>query len=152
MKIVDWTDRPIKIRQELYSNKALNVLWGRTIFIDGAPLMSASYDDFIGLDSIFFQGIKSVPLSHGLPDFMAHKPYGPVRLDPQLFLQVQHGDAFLGCGHQKDRPEPFMQRKPCFIEGGSGRQIGLFAAGSTLQDSPGSDIVQLLFGTGRTRE
>jgi hypothetical protein len=78
------------------------------------------------------QLVESVPIAHGLADFVAHAPHGFIAGDVQHPLQRQHIDAAFLASHQPDLPKPLVQRSPGLVKHRAGRQRSLIATSLTM--------------------
>src|SRR5262245_60256496 len=95
-------------------------------------------DNFVYLN-FSLKLVERFPLHHGLPNFMAHEPGGPVGFDPQLLLQGTHGDPFGRMSDQINRPKPLLERQMATVKHRSSRSRKMLAARVALEDFPGLD-------------
>lgn len=84
------------------------------------------------------QLIAAIPMGHGRPDLVAHRPDGLVGRDAQKSLGFQHGDSMFVMAHEQDQPEPLSQGGPGLLEDGPRGQRDLVPAALALVQFSGA--------------
>ena len=97
-----------------------------------------------------FQLVEPFPLDHRVPYLMPHQPDRPIRLDPQMLLEVAHRDPLGRRRHQKDCPEPLPQRNSALMKNCSSGGRGLPSALITFKKLSAGFEMYLGLGMFRT--